>query len=180
MSIKDFILRLRAELRTWVAAYAGSAEIAGDTVDLFGLLALKPGSVRVVIWIPREGKRGEFEESGMVDRELQIFVSRGRGFAALATDSLIRETAGAGKPLYDLVEEVRELVRAMDLPADTTESTPDYKGFEPFSLPTDRAVDAYQLRFSLGIQLPAAGRHIVWDANDNPIVVDNDNNLMAA
>ena len=43
----------------------------------------------------------------------------------------------------------------MDFTIDETEWTLDYKGFEPFTFrPDDTPLDAYDLEFSLGKQLP--------------------------
>lgn len=180
MTSKDFITRIRDQIRLWLTEPGGEVEIAGDAVDLFGMLSAQPGGLRVVVWVAREQKRGEYEESGLVDRTVHIFVSRGRGFTLQPSDGLVRATAGARKPLYDLVEEVRDLVRGIDLDAETTEVTLDYKGFQPFDLPTERPVDAYQIEFSCGVQLPAPGFYLAWDDLGSPIVLDDQGTLLAA
>jgi len=180
MTTKDFILRIRDDLRSWASAQGGTVEIAGDAVDVFGMLQTKPGGLRAVVWIAREAKRGEFEEAGLVDRTVHVFVSRGRGFALQPSDTLIRPTGGAAKPLYDLVEEVRDVVRGIDMNTETTEVTLDYRGFRPFEMPTDRPVDAYQLEFMCGVQLPGLSVYLAYDDDGSPLLADDEGTLLAA
>lgn len=153
MSITEQITYVRDELQDWAAAYGGGCEIAGDIVHAFALLQHKPGSVRCVVWLSGEEKRGEYEEAGFVDRTFTVFVSRGRGFTLEPGDSLTARTAGNAEPLYDLVEEARQVIRGLEFAADETEVTPNFKSIRPFAFPTERPVDAYQIEFSIGSEL---------------------------
>lgn len=173
MTSKDLILQVRDALKTWAAGHGGTAEIAGDVIDVFQKLTNKPGSVRAVVWLRQEDKRGDFEETGVVDRTVIVFISRGRGFTLDPTDSLWLDTAGSGEPLFDLVEEARRLIRSMSLPQETTEATFDYKGYQPFNLATEQPVDAYQLEFSIGVQLPPAISSLAINSSGTRLAINN-------
>jgi hypothetical protein len=99
-----------------------------------------------------EAKRGELEEAGFMDRTFMVIVSTGRGFV-MPSDGL-RETGGH-KPISDLLEEARQVLRGIQFSSDTTEVTPDYKGMGIFTLPDGRPVDAWQMEFSIGVQCAA-------------------------
>lgn len=142
-----------AEPLTWWARPLGaSVAVASDPVHLFNLLAEKPGTARVAVMFEREEKRGEIEEASMVDRYFSVVVSRGRGF----TQPGVNLTAGrAGEaPLYSQVEAVRQVLRAVQFEADTTEVTLDYRSCRPFPVPPEYLVDAYQIELSIGTVLP--------------------------
>ncbi len=161
MSIVDQITYIRDELHDWASALGGGCEVAGDIVHAFALLQHKPGTVRCVVWLSGEEKRGDYEEAGFVDRQFTVFISRGRGFTLEPGDSLTARTAGNAEPLYDLVEEARQVIRGLQFAVDETEVTPNFKSIRPFAFPTERPVDAYQIEFSLGSELdttmPAKG-----------------------
>lgn len=152
MTISAQLKQVAAALQTWAVQKGGSAEIAGDPFHLLSLLQHKPGSVRAAVLFAAETKRGEFEEASMVDRGFTVVISRGRGLAAVPTDSLVKGQ-GDGQPLFDLVEEARQIIRGLSFSADTTEVTPNYTGCEPFAV-DGKAIDAYQLSFQIGTQLP--------------------------
>jgi hypothetical protein len=150
MTIGEQLIFIRAGLRAWVEDIKGRVEVAADPLHALGLLATAPGAPRVVVMFDAEVKRGDFEETGRVDRQYLLIVSRGRGFKLDPGDALLEGVAG-GKPLYDLVEEGREVIRALVFTED--ESTPNYLAARRVKL-EDLTVDAYQLEFSVGTQLP--------------------------
>lgn len=152
MTIGEQLQFIQQQLRPWADDTKGRLEIAADPVHLLGLLAVSPGAARIVILFDGEEKRGEYEETGRVDRKFLVTVSRGRGFKLDPGDALIEGAAG-GKPLYDLVEEGRELVRALVFDRETTEGMPDYKATRRVQL-EELTVDAYQIEFTIGTQLP--------------------------
>lgn len=148
MKFSALLNTVQAALQTWAATYGGTAEVAGDAVTAFQVLANKPQGVRCVVWLSAEEKRGEFEEASMVDERLQVIVSRGRTMKLRLGDSQVNSIAGE-TPLIDLVEEARDVVRGISLPADETEVTLDYQGFD-FVRDSEGPQDAYQLSFSVG------------------------------
>lgn len=149
MTALEALTLIRDSLAEWTQTIGGSAAVAGDVAELFGLLATRPGKVRAIVMIDREAKRGEYEETGAVDVHLLVVISRGRGFAREGS-----QVSGAD-PLITHVEAAREVLRSIDFPADETEVTIDYQGYRPFAWPTADPVDAYQLECSIGSQLPA-------------------------
>ncbi len=154
MKNSEILTQITEELHDWASQYGGAAEFAGDAAHLFSILSSKPGGVRAAVWLRSEKKRGDYEESGIVDVTIHVIVSRARGFRIERSETHITETA-SGQPLIDLVEEARDLLRGLDFSVDETEWTLDYKGFEPFTFrPEDKPLDAYDLEFSLGCQLP--------------------------
>lgn len=164
MTIAAQLLAVRAALTAWARSLGGTVEIAGDPFHLLGLLQNKPGGLRVAILFQGETKRGEYEEAGLVDRNFSLVLSRGRGLAIEPADSLVATTPNAGgTPLFDLVEQARDLIRGLQfentlvipLASLTTEVTPNYLGSETFAV-EGRPIDAYQLNFQIGTQLPAA------------------------
>jgi hypothetical protein len=58
-----------------------------------------------------------------------------------------------GKALYDLFEEARELVRGLVFDRTSTDGIPNYTQGLRFTL-EENAVDAYQINFTIGVQLP--------------------------
>ena len=162
MTIAAQLNAVVAALKAWCETRGSTAEVAGDPFHLLALLQTKPGSVRAVVLFAGETKRGEIEESGIVDRSFSVVLSRGQGLTLSPGDSLVKG-AGGGPPLFQLVEEARQIVRGLQfedtlvIPIDslTTEVTPNYLGCEPFAV-DDKRLDAYQLNFQIGTQLPAA------------------------
>jgi hypothetical protein len=153
MKISAQLKLIQSSLVDWQRANAASVEIAKDIVHVFGLLTTKPGTVRVAIVFREEIKRGEFEETGFVDRKFWLVVSQGRSLKLNPSDQLTEGQAG-GKPLYDLVEEIREQARALEFDAETTEVTPDYKGTFPFEA-DGWLIAANYIEITIGTQLPA-------------------------
>ncbi len=152
MTISEQLTFIAAQLQPWAAEVKGRVEIAADAVHLLGILATTPGAPRVVVLFDGEEKRGEYEELGRIDRKFIVVVSRGRGFK-LDPGAQLTEGQAGGKALYDLFEEARELVRDMVFDRTTTEGIPNYTGGSRFAM-EENAVDAYQINFSIGVQLP--------------------------
>jgi hypothetical protein len=92
----------------------------------------------------------------MVDRHFKLVLSRSRGFRIDTGESLSDSSGPAGaKPMFDLIEEVREMVRQLKFSAETTEQIPDYRGAGPFEI-QGFVLDAFEVRFSIGTQIPRA------------------------
>lgn len=152
MTISDQLKFIKAQLTPWITEVKGRVEIAADAVHLLGLLALSPGAPRVVILFDGEDKRGEYEELGKVDRKFMVVISRGRGFK-LDPGAALTEGVAGGPALYDLFEQCREVIRDIVFDRATTDGITNYTAGLRFSL-EENAVDAYQINFSIGVQLP--------------------------
>ncbi len=150
MTIAEQLNFIADALKPWAEETKTRIEIALDPLHVIGLISTAPGAARVILMFDGEDKRGEFEESGRVDRKFLLVVSRGRGLTLQPGDALTQGVAG-GKPLYDLIEEAREMVRALRF--DEAETIPNYLATRRLTL-GDNLVDAYQIEFSIGTQLP--------------------------
>lgn len=170
MTIKEQLLIVRDRFAAWAQGNSGTVAVASDPYHIVFLLTESPGAMKACVMFHSELKRGEYEESGMVDRTFWVVISRGKGMKIEPGASLTQGVSGSAKAMFDLVEEGRELIRAIsfegptDLPL-TTEVTPNYKGAEPFVM-EGYLTDAYRLEFSIGCQLPAV------DEQANPVQPD--------
>jgi hypothetical protein len=88
-----------------------------------------------------EGKAGEHEEAGLVTRRWAAVVSRGR---------TLEEEGKEAQTLYDLAEELRDELRAIEWADDGTLEWTDYEGLE---VAESEGLAAWQVRFSTGHKL---------------------------
>ena len=159
MTIKEQLLIVRDRFAPWARANGAKVEVASDPYHIVYLLVQAPGAMRACVMFHSDAKRGEYEESGMVDRTFWVVVSRGKGMKIDPGASLTEGVSGGGKAMFDLVEEARELIRGISFEGETdfprtTEVTPNFKGAEPFAI-EGYLTDSYRLEFSIGVQLPA-------------------------
>jgi len=152
MTIAEQTIAIVAGLAAWASANSGRAFPASDVVDVFEQLRAKPGAPSCAVLFWSEDPRDNFELLGRVDRTFKIIVSRGRGFK-LQTGESLTDGASGGPPMFDLVEEAREVARNLrgDLPGE--EAVPIYKGCGPFEA-SGLLLDAYEIRISFPNQLP--------------------------
>ena len=143
---------IKAKIDAWAKDSGATVQIAADLIDLFSMLAVTPGKVRVLIMFHGERKRGEFEESSMVDRTFWVSVGKGRSMSLKRGDDLVAPAAG-GPPLFDVVEQVRQQLRDLDFDGQTTEEHINYRDCSPFNL-EGYLVDAFNLEFSIGDVMP--------------------------
>jgi len=151
MTIAEQLKQISERLAPWAQSVGGRVEIANDPVHAFSILQAKPGAPTAVVQFHDEEKRGEYEEASMVDRTFHVIIYRSAGMKLGKGESLVAGTAG-GRALYDLAEEVRELVRGISFD-ETTEVTPDYRRTQPYTF-QDVTFDALQIEFTIGCQLP--------------------------
>ena len=77
-------------------------------------------------------------------------MTRGRGWNSKRGDSLYK-TVGSTDPFYDVVEEVRELLRTI---TNISEEFPiDYKRISPMTS-GNKALDSYGIEFSCASDIP--------------------------
>lgn len=177
-TLADILTAVRDALADWARLNRGTAEIAGDADHMFAILGNKPGGLRAVVLFSEETKRGEHEESSLVDIEFLVIVSRGRGFTLPSSESLI-SGSGGGRPLFELVQEARDVVRGVNFAEDETEFTADYKGTTLFQFPTEIPVDAYQLRFTLGVMMEEPYFDLQVNAAEDVLAVDDTETSLA-
>lgn len=152
MTIAEQMTLLREELAEWTRTKRGHVEIASDAVHFVAELRSAPGAPRVAILFDGEKPVGDHDELGMVDRVFLVGISRGRGLNFDPSDSLTKGSTG-GEPLFDLVEQLREVMRAVLFEPETTEGRLTYGGIERLEVP-GLLLDAYTVRASLQTQIP--------------------------
>jgi hypothetical protein len=153
MTIAEQMSALRDTLDPWANQNGGKAFVASDMVHLWEIAWAKPDSPRVIICYMGEDIRGDFSLAASlhrVDRQFSVMMTRGRGFNPDRGDSLT-DQRGTARPLFDLVEEAREIIRAI---IGISEELPvDYKGVRTVQL-GDQIIDAYMIEFSCATDLP--------------------------
>ena len=133
--------------------YGGIVMIAPDVVQMWRWAYNNTQTLRAIICCTGEDIRGPFSIAAAthrVDRQFTLLVSRGRQFTVDTSVSLT-QTYGNAQPLFQIVEEARDLIRSMlDISA---ELPVDYKGFHHVSL-EGNMLDAYGIEFSVAADLP--------------------------
>lgn len=152
MTIGEQLQQIKTSFDTWAKQSKAKVQIASDFVHLVSLLTTSPGDLRVLILFDSEIKRGDYEETGRVDRKFLFVLSRGKSFR-MDTGSALLEGSAGGQPLYDLIEEAREVGRLIRFSAETTEEIPNYQGASRLQI-DGIITDSHQLEFSIGTQLP--------------------------
>lgn len=154
MKISEQLKMLKAGIDPWAKKEGGFVEIAGDKSQVVNLLASKPGAPRVVWVLTGETPRGNMDpaEESRVDRAFWAIISRGKGFALQQGDSLSKGVSG-GRPMFDLVEELRDKVRSIMLNPEDTERIISYRGFQSFQPEEGKATDAFALEFWIGTDI---------------------------
>lgn len=153
MTIAAQMKLIRDTLAAAVRPDGGTVFVAGDPYQLVTMLRETTKGVRVGVLFSSEEKRGDYEERGAVDREFWVIASRGQGLKLEPGASLVDGAAG-GRPLFDIMETLRQAIRGISFDAETTEVTPDFRGIKTFNT-EGYLVDAYQLTFTIGSQLVA-------------------------
>lgn len=154
MTIVEQSKILESALAAWAEGNSGHASVASDVVHLVELLRMRPGAPKLAILFAEETPR-EPEELGRVDRVFRVVAARGRGFR-LDTGESLTDGAGGGKPMFDIMEEAREIVRGLVIRDDVLEEeewSPVYKGCRAFEV-QGIVMDAYEMTFGLAAQLP--------------------------
>lgn len=154
MTIAAQLKQIREAFAAWQRGNSGRVVICEDLNDLIIQLQAPASGAHVYVMFHGEEKRGDYEESGFVDRTFWVSLTRGKGLTAETGASLVTGVAG-GKPMYDLVEEARETCRALSFDPETTETSIDYKGTRPLELNGVTLTDAQRIEFTIGVQLPA-------------------------
>lgn len=153
MTIKEQMNKIIAALGEWCKTNNGSVKIANDVPHLFTILGVNPGSPRTAILFAGEVMRSpDRPETGRVDRKYWIAVSRGRGFLVEQGKSLT-EGVGGGAPMFQLVEEAREIVRAIRGATAADEPLPYYISIELMAF-EGVTTDTYRLEVVFASDIP--------------------------
>jgi hypothetical protein len=158
MTDEGLLQTLAAYFDSWAAENGGKAYPAFDLSHLFEILSSKPGVPRVAVMVQGEETRESFpgaEVLGRVDRRFWLLISRGRGLQHNRGASLT-DGAGGGKPMLQLVRELRDQCRAFNTGGwdSAMEFQIYYKGYQAWGIELGFPADTYRIEFELGCQLP--------------------------
>ena len=152
-SISEQADQIRTLLDEYAKTAGGTAEVVSNVQMLWNQASMDTVKPRILIVYNGEIARGEFAVASFnhrVDRQWIVAVTRGRGWSANRGDSLYKST-GNSDPFYDVIEEVREIIRSM---IGISEEFPlDFKRISPMSS-ANKALDSYALEFSTANDLP--------------------------
>lgn len=130
------------------------AYIATDFVNAWEILLNKPGTCKVAILFESEKARVNFaggDITGRVNRYIDVMISRGRGLKDVRSDNLT-EGVGGGKPLFELAEDMRDILRCLRFDP-VTDEVPDYIGLERWGKDEGFNIDAFKCSIWIGTQL---------------------------
>lgn len=154
MKIKDMMGLIWTALDRWAQDNAGGAYIASDLEHAWRLCQSNTNTPRVIIVYAGENIRGDFSVAAInrrVDREFSVVVSRGRGLQIDRAQTLT-DPANNARPLFDLVEEVRDICRNL-WATQFVEDPVDFKNVLQWDS-RPYIVDAYCVNFSIADDLP--------------------------
>lgn len=162
MKIKEQAGLINDALQTWINTLTpagqgnGYCRVVSDMSHLWYLLFNGPKTLKCLTMYVGENIRDVFPGAailGRVDRGFKTVVSRSRGFAADRSDPLKDDTV-YGVPLFDLVEQARDVIRGLQFNPVSTERPIDYVGVDQFSTgDTKLIIDAYGIDYTIGSQL---------------------------
>ena len=131
------------------------AFIAGDQIHAWEILKNRPGTCKIAVGFEKGTARVNGPGLDITGRENQYYyavISRGRGLNQVRSDNLIYG-AGGGLPLFQLAEEMRDMMRAVRFNP-TTDEVPDYVGIQPWGEKLGVIIDAFEVQIWVGTQLP--------------------------
>lgn len=147
----------------------GKSAVVYDMAHMWNMLFNGPKTLKALTLYMGEESRETFVDAdimGRIDRSFITVITRGRSFNLDRGSSLTDDTV-AGEPLFDLVEQARDVIRTVILEQYETERPINYKRTIPF--PTENTgliIDAYQIEYVVGVQIP-----IVSSIPDNLAIV---------
>jgi hypothetical protein len=130
------------------------AYVASDFVHCWEILLNKPGTCKIAILFEDEKARVNFaggDITGRVNRYIDVMISRGRGLKDIRADNLT-VGAGDGRPLFDLAEEMRDVLRLIRFNP-VTDEVPDYIGLGRWGKDEGFNLDAFKCSIWIGTQI---------------------------
>ena len=124
-------------------------------VQTCALPILNSQTPRILICYNGEQSRGSFEQIARwhrVDRSWLVAVTKGRGYYSQRGDTLSNHL-NVEMPLFDVVENVRDVVRFMETISEET-PMPDYRGIKPMQL-GNLVVDGYLIEITTANDIPS-------------------------
>lgn len=130
------------------------AFIAGDQIHTWEILKNRPGTCKIAVGFTSEAARVNgpgLDITGRINQYYFAVISRGRGMNLTRSDDLIYGSGG-GSPLFELAEQMRNLMRGIRFSPQTDE-VPDYISLEPWGQEFGMMIDALICKIWVGTQL---------------------------
>lgn len=151
-SIKNQCLAIQAALDGKIDG--APAYVANDFVHAWEILMNRPGTCKIAILFEDEKARVNFaggDITGRVNRYIDVMISRGRGLKDFRSGNLTQGTSG-GRPLFDLAEEMRDILRLIRFDP-VTDEPPNYIGLGRWGKDDGFNIDAFKCSIWIGTQL---------------------------
>jgi hypothetical protein len=152
MTISELCNAAATALQTWADVYGGKAIIAQGPAHMVELLAAKPGAPLVAVLYDGDTP-SDVDETGHLRRRIKVILSFPRTLKLRAGDALAGD--GEAPSQFDLVEEAREVIRQLDLDADSGERRASWTGTAVYQV-SDLIFDAWEHSFSVLSFAPTA------------------------
>jgi hypothetical protein len=158
VTIKDQLGDIYSIYSTWCTGQGvGKVFICSDMYHLWAQLFNNEQAFKILVMYNGEVQRVNFPGgaiTGRVDRKFLTVVSRGRGLAVVDRGLPLVSDYQNARPLFDIVDELRDLTRAIFFDPQWCERPMDYVGIRPFNTEgSGMIIDAYQIDYSVGTQL---------------------------
>lgn len=151
-AIADQAKAIKDALGQYKEVDEGDVVIAFSLADLWAKAQLQSNRNRMLIAFVGEQSEGSNESRNRlhrVERGWQVAVTRGRQLVEGRENSLAEETT-EGKPLYTIVEEIREILRRVQ--GITAYPPIDFKSIRPMSF-GNMIIDGYIIEFAISTDL---------------------------
>jgi len=156
-SIKNKLTAMQAYLDKQIDS--APCFIASDTIHAWEILKNRPGTCKIAVGFEGAKARVNFPGGDITGREnqnLYAIISRGRGLSQTRSDNLIYGSGG-GLPLFDLAEQLRDMLRSVKFDP-TTDEYPDYVSLDEWgNKEVGQVIDAFACRIWVGTQLTPTG-----------------------
>lgn len=154
MTINQIIQTVFTRCNSWSN---GQAYIASGRFDCWAWFKNKPGTLKVGIYAIGGTPRNNFPQASNLTRReddrFRVVISRGRGLQQVRSANLT-DGSGGGTPLWDAMDDLRMAIMNLLFDPNTTERPHEYLGWGEWGGDMGVDIDAYQIDFSIGNQLP--------------------------
>jgi hypothetical protein len=130
MTISAQLIALRDSVKNWASLHGGSVTISSSPPQFDELAFNRPGSVCCAWSFVEEIPHGDTPEIRVVRRTYRLTVMTTQSFGILPEDELV-ETGQSGAPLFDMLEEIREIVCWTQFQDNAPEEYVEYIGSRP-------------------------------------------------
>jgi hypothetical protein len=152
LTIDQIVAQLKAGVDSYATGISGRTSIARDPFNVFELLkANTQGYLVILHWGGDENIAEDAPESVVLLRhKLEVIIGFSLGLTARPDAALI-QTVGARPPLFQQVDNLRQLLMGFTFPTDSgqTAGQLSYIGTHPVVTPDGVVMAAYQLNFGL-------------------------------